>query len=71
MPTVGFVKIDVEGGEVGVLLGAARMISACRPPMIVEAVGQARLVKVMALLPGYRNDAVRGFEPWNHLLVAR
>ena len=68
-PRVGFVKIDVEGGELGVLLGATRMISACRPHMIVEVPDRERLDEILAILPGYRLASVRGFEPWNHLLV--
>jgi FkbM family methyltransferase len=69
-PKVSFLKIDVEGGEKGVLRGAARMISACRPPMIIEVHGRQQLAEVIALLPGYRADRVPGFAPWNHLLVS-
>ena len=68
-PKVSLVKIDVEGGEKGVLLGAARMITTCRPPIIVEVRERNQLAEVVALLPGYTRTAVSGFEPWNHLLV--
>lgn len=36
IPTVGLVKIDVEGGELDVLTGAQDTIEASRPPIIVE-----------------------------------
>jgi FkbM family methyltransferase len=35
--TVGFIKIDVEGGEYHVLLGGTRMIERCRPVIVFEA----------------------------------
>lgn len=36
MPTVSVVKIDVEGGESEVLLGASSLISRDRPALIIE-----------------------------------
>ena len=35
-PSVSLVKIDVEGGEAGVLDGAVEMIRACHPAIITE-----------------------------------
>lgn len=67
-PDVSFLKIDVEGGEMGVLRGAGRLLADGRPALIIEVVGPERLAEVMALLPGYRRVTVPGFEPWNHLL---
>lgn len=34
---IGFIKIDVEGTEQSVLLGAQRLIARCRPVILVEA----------------------------------
>lgn len=34
---VGFIKIDVEGAEKPVLVGAQRLIARCRPVILVEA----------------------------------
>lgn len=33
---VGFIKIDVEGGELAVLAGAQETLARCRPAMIIE-----------------------------------
>jgi FkbM family methyltransferase len=35
-PPVSLVKVDVEGGEVGVLAGAADCLQACRPVVVTE-----------------------------------
>jgi FkbM family methyltransferase len=70
-PRVSFMKIDVEGGEKGVLLGATRMISDSRPAIIIEVVGAEQLAEVLGLLSGYRPVEAPGFEPWNHLLLPR
>jgi len=35
-PPVSFIKIDTEGGEVDVLLGAEMLIGACRPTILLE-----------------------------------
>ena len=68
-PTVSLVKIDVEGGEQGVLLGATEMIRRCRPALIIEVNDPKHFRRVLELLPGYRTAPTRGFEPWNHLMV--
>jgi FkbM family methyltransferase len=34
---VGFLKVDVEGHEINVLRGAVKMITRCRPKMVLEA----------------------------------
>jgi FkbM family methyltransferase len=69
-PQVSLVKIDVEGAETGVLLGAATMIAARQPAIIDEVVGQERLDDLIDLLPDYRAAKTPGFERWNHLLVS-
>jgi FkbM family methyltransferase len=35
-PPVSLLKVDVEGGELGVLAGAAECLAACRPAVITE-----------------------------------
>ena len=68
-PAVSLVKIDVEGGEQGVLLGAARMLSECQPALIVEVNDPKRLGRVISMLHGYRSVPTPGFEPWNYLVI--
>lgn len=68
-PAVSLVKVDVEGAERQVLLGAVQMMSACRPSLIVEVNDTREVARVMELLPGHRLKRIRGFEPWNHLFM--
>jgi FkbM family methyltransferase len=72
-PAVSFCKIDVEGAELSVLEGAARMLAACRPALLLEADRGAELDALMSWLRtrGYRERASPGFMPWNHLFVTR
>lgn len=67
-PPTGLVKIDVEGAEGAVLLGASRLISRDRPPILFEsgptANDAAVKIDVFDLLKnkfGYRITAVRNF----------
>jgi FkbM family methyltransferase len=71
-PAVSLVKIDVEGGEAGVLLGAARLLSRDRPAVVVEANSSEALDRVTRVLDGhgYHRVPSEGFEPWNHLFLA-
>jgi FkbM family methyltransferase len=68
-PKVGLIKIDVEGGEVDVILGANRLISTCRPVLLVEATTDIQLNEIRKLLAKYkyvgRNPS--GFQPWNYV----
>jgi FkbM family methyltransferase len=68
-PEVSLVKIDVEGGEQGVLLGATQMISRCQPAVIIEVNDPNSVGRVVELLHGYVDTPARGFEPWNHLMM--
>ena len=36
MPQVSFIKLDIEGGEISALNGAKRVLSECRPYIILE-----------------------------------
>ncbi|MEM4177430.1 MAG: FkbM family methyltransferase [Nitrososphaeria archaeon] len=50
---VGLIKIDVEGVEEEVLLGATRLLSVGRPAIIVESLNVGRVFKVLSSY-GYR-----------------
>jgi FkbM family methyltransferase len=71
-PAVSAVKIDVEGGELEVLHGAARLLAACRPAILLEAWGAEQLDPIEALLTsfGYIRHQPAGFEPRNYLFLA-
>jgi FkbM family methyltransferase len=67
IPPPSFVKIDVEGGEIGVLNGARRTIEAARPKLLVATHGKKENDFVCALLDEWdyeyevlNPDAVRG-----------
>jgi FkbM family methyltransferase len=72
-PPIAFCKIDVEGGELSVLEGAERLLSASRPTLLLEADEGPELERLTAWLGprGYRERREPGFLPWNHLFVAR
>lgn len=65
IPTVGLMKIDVEGWELDVLAGAQRTIGRSRPPIIVE-VNDPEGVAAFAARAGYtsvRYDQDRSLVP--------
>jgi|GEM_PF-2354896 len=67
-PPVSVVKIDIEGGELGALQGARRMLETARPPLLIETQGAARGPVVAFLATcDYRPQATPGLEPWNVL----
>lgn len=70
-PPVSLVKIDVEGGEQGVLRGATQMIGMCRPAVIIEVNDPRHVARVVELVPGYHAEPAGDFEPWNHLLTPK
>ena len=55
-----FIKIDVEGSEIEVLLGAMKTIRKSRPVIMVECTGTYRDVKLMLELEGYLNYELNG-----------
>lgn len=59
---VAAIKVDVEGGELAVLRGAARLLERCHPLLILEALdGAARAGLVSYLEPlGYQGVVVDG-----------
>lgn len=67
-PPVGVIKIDVEGAEGAVILGAARIIERDRPAMMFESgspkndgKGPADVFELLKNRFGYRLTAVRNF----------
>jgi FkbM family methyltransferase len=58
---VGFIKIDVEGHEQGVLIGGRELIARCRPVVLVEAntVGSVTAVAAFFDTLGYAGFFVR------------
>jgi FkbM family methyltransferase len=68
-PPVSFVKIDTEGGEDAVVLGARDLLREERPVLLVEVKDDG----VLATLRGLRYDDVRprGFARGNVLFVPR
>ncbi len=50
--SVSLLKIDVEGAELGVLEGAARVVGS-RPLIVVESLGGGTLAQLQRFLPGY------------------
>jgi FkbM family methyltransferase len=71
-PAVSLIKVDVEGEETGVMLGAKRLLSQERPAIVAEASTPEALSKFsLTLAPhGYRRVPAEGFQPWNHLFLA-
>lgn len=70
-PEVSVLKIDVEGGEADVLLGASGLLVSQHPAILVEANAPDQLEAVSALLGkiGYRASQPRGFRSWNYLFT--
>ena len=54
------IKIDVEGAEVDVLAGAAMVLSAHRPSLVVEFHSEQNLAEARSLLPAYDFKHVHG-----------
>lgn len=68
-PKVPLVKVDVEGHEAGVLRGAAALLTAERPAVLIEAWTDRDIATLDELLlpRGYRRSQPRRFEKYNHL----
>jgi len=72
-PQVDFIKIDVEGTEIKVLHGAKKLITACRPQIIIEA-HNPRQLQILSEFFGeldYFSQQPDGFDAWNYLFSAR
>jgi FkbM family methyltransferase len=55
---VDFLKIDVEGAEVGVIRGAQVMLAQAHPPLVVEIHSVQARAQVLELLSSYRNTVI-------------
>lgn len=70
---IGLIKIDVEGAEYEVLLGARAFLTRFHPRVLVEIVDKDNLKKCTILLKelGYRTSVVKELISWNqYWLVA-
>ena len=70
-PEVSVVKVDVEGAELEVLVGAVELLRSCRPAVLVEAAEPTRAMAATAFLRshGYRLTPTPGTQPWNLLFL--
>jgi FkbM family methyltransferase len=70
-PMVSALKIDVEGGELAVLQGAAKLLAEQRPAILLEAWGAEQRDPIDRLLTkaGYERTQPDGFEPRNYLYL--
>ncbi|MDT8308001.1 MAG: FkbM family methyltransferase [Bacteroidales bacterium] len=68
-PKVDFIKIDVEGAEVGVLKGAINLLQTCKPVILIEANSNTHLNEIESVLQpiGYRWEQPKGFEKQNYI----
>jgi FkbM family methyltransferase len=71
-PKIGFIKIDVEGGEADVVLGAERVIQSCRPIVLIEATTENQLIELRRMFAkfNYVGRNPPGFQPWNFVFSA-
>jgi FkbM family methyltransferase len=66
-PTVSVLKVDVEGAELEVLMGAQQMMESCHPTLLCEANSIEHLHRLSDYLRvrGYDVYQPHGFERWN------
>lgn len=66
LPTVGIIKIDVEGHEAAVLRGAVSTIRQCRPLLFIEVLPRADLDYLNAFLRDnhYQDMPLRAAKEW-------
>jgi FkbM family methyltransferase len=72
-PEVSFMKVDVEGSELGVLDGGKELLSAHRPTMLIEVADQERMAAIRSRLDAYGYEPTQppGFQPWNYIFQVR
>ncbi len=70
---VSFMKVDVEGSELGVLDGGKELLSTHRPAMLIEVADNERMAAIRRRLDpyGYEPTQPPGFQPWNYIFKAR
>jgi FkbM family methyltransferase len=71
-PEVSVMKVDVEGGEPGVLRGATALLDAWHPSLLLEASTPDRLATLEEILSplGYRSSQPHGFGPGNYAFTS-
>lgn len=69
---VSFLKIDVEGDELAVLIGAEELIYTCKPVLMIEALDGQHFDSIYAWLwkRGYAIKYIHGSQPWNRLFTS-
>jgi len=72
-PPVSFMKVDVEGSELGVLDGGQELLSTLRPVLLIEVVDQECMTAIRSRLDplGYEPTQPPGFQPWNYIFKTR
>ncbi len=72
-PPVSFMKVDVEGSELGVLDGGKELLSTLRPVLLIEVMDQDRMTAIRNRLDplGYEPTQPPGFQTWNYILKPR
>lgn len=70
-PSISVIKIDTEGTEAAVVSGAAALIEACRPAVVVEAPSSSATAAIAALLVphGYREAPTKGLQSATRVFV--
>jgi FkbM family methyltransferase len=72
-PPVSFMKVDVEGSELGVLDGGKELLSTLRPVLLIEVIDQDCMAAIRSRLDplGYEPTRPPGFQPWNYIFEPR
>jgi FkbM family methyltransferase len=72
-PPVSFMKVDVEGSELGVLDGGKELLSTLRPVLLIEVVDQDCMTAIRSRLDplGYEPTQPPGFQSWNYIFRPR
>lgn len=68
-PDIALVKMDVEGAESDVLLGASNFLATCRPLVLIEAntVEHLNVLREKLSVLGYQHKHPDGFVVHNHI----
>lgn len=66
---VRFMKIDVEGHELGVIQGAAKTVRESHPAILVEIEQRHLKVPIASVFDAFRGDGYRGYFYWGGELL--
>jgi FkbM family methyltransferase len=66
---VSFMKVDVEGSELGVLDGGKELLASLRPVLLIEVIDRECMAAIRSRLDplGYEPMQPPGFQPWNFI----